>query len=103
KAVILGHVQAAALRALHRDAGPDHLAQPVHVERDDVEPLLERLAHALGPWLRTEEPDPELESPRIDAGLRDRFGQMEGVGRRAAEHGTAEVLERRELPIRETA
>src|SRR5262249_30250674 len=98
---ILGDMHAATLRALDRDAGPDHLAQPVDVQGNDVEPPLERVAHGVRPRLGAEETDPELEAAGPDAGLLDGLGEVERVGRRAAEHGAAEVRERRQLAVGE--
>src|SRR5262247_367287 len=47
------------LDALLRNAGPDHLGQPVDVDRVEAHPLLDLLAHAFGPWLGAEDPDPQ--------------------------------------------
>src|SRR5205807_9774611 len=74
----------------------DDLREAVHVDRTDVERLLDCAAHALGPRLSAEEAGAELQP----AGVLDVVGDGERVARRAAEDLRAEVFEQLRLARR---
>src|SRR5438552_583965 len=95
--VIVGDVQARALLALAGDAGPDDLGEAVGIEGAEAEGPLERLAHALGPRLGAEHPDAQPELGGLAPLLHQRFGEVEGEGRRRGEHVGTEILEQQVL------
>ena len=82
--------------ALRRDAGADHLAQAVRVERLQTEPGLEPRAQRRRPHLAAEQ-------AHLERRLAEHVGELGGERRRAAQHLCAEVADQRRLQLQRRA
>ena len=82
--------------------GPMTSREAVVVRRDDAEFLLDGVAHALGPRLRAEAADADLQLV-LEAHLYRRLAEVERIGRRADEDRHAEVGHELELPLGKAA
>ena len=102
--MVLVHMHAVLLGALERNARTCDLSEAVDVVCVDAEDLFELAAHLLGPRLGTEDAALELQvATRLQAHLASGFAQVDGVGRRAAQHGRAELAHHHDLALRVAA
>ena len=103
--MVLVHVQPVGRDdALRRDAGTDHLGQPVDVKRADPEQLVDPRPHLLGPRLGAEHA--RLQRQPGVAGqprLGQRLAEPDRVRRRAGQDLRPKVRDQRHLPRRHPA
>ena len=97
--VLLDVRAVALLDALGGDARPDNLRQPVHVQCRQPELSFDRVAHLFCPRLGAEDPNLQLQAIQADALLGERLGDVERVGRRAAQRLGAHVFQHHHLAL----
>ena len=81
------------------NAGAHDFGQAVNVRRGDAELVLDFPAHFLGPRFGAENAEAEGQVLDVDPDFEARVMEMQGVGRRTAEHGRAEVAHELDLTL----
>ena len=81
------------------NAGAHDFGQAVNVRRGDAELVLDFAAHFLGPRFGAENAEAEGQILDVYPDFEARVMEMQGVGRRTAEHGRAEVAHELDLTL----
>ena len=103
EAVFPGVQAVARLDALAGDAGADDFRQAVDVDRLDPQALVDLGAQGVGPRLGAVDADLEGQRAHVDAHLLADLGDVQRVGRRAADDARPEVLEQHDLAFGQAA
>jgi hypothetical protein len=93
----------ARLDALARDAGADHLGEPVDVDARDAEARVDLCAHLLRPRLGAAHRKAQADLAGLDAPLGERLRERERVARGARDQVRPEVLDQHQLALGQAA
>ena len=91
------------LLALARDAGADHLGEPVDVRAHDAEAGVDLASHGLGPRLGAEQRVAEAELVGRHSALAKGLRERQRVARRARYYVRPEILDQHQLALGEAA